>query len=578
MRRKLAAGLTLFVAALLLAGIAFVSPGAVADATDLSELRLGDEGDPSTPHIEFSRLGAERGFEYTSTFTPSDGMMGNAGVYASDYDGDGWTDVLALGGDRPVLFENDRGRFVRSGALPAVEGYVKSAHFLDYDADGDDDLLLLRSGDSPVFLENSGGSYDRVAVGLSDVTLDVPTGATSADFDGDGCLDLFIYQNGDWSDGFPGNSENRAAVLDGEARPNVTDGNPNLLFRGTCDGFENVTERAGIRGHKWTLAASFVDLTGDGRPDVHVANDFSHDVLYVNLGNDTFERVDLGPATDRNAMSSEIADLNGDGRLDVYVTNIYFTDYMHLVGQGGREVSMTTSSLSLNPHGNNLLVNRGNGTFADRAGGLGVQKGGWGWAASAVDLDNDGHRDLIHATSSDIPIVEYDGLGYERPQVWAGNGTGFAERNESAAGFDVTNGRGLISLDFDRDGELEVIVAESAAYQTGVSTAGSFAVYDNVGAAGRSVSIAVERDGVTSVGARVFVTTEERTRLRVLNARSDFFSQEPRRLHVGLGNETVQRVRVVWPDGTERSFADVPDGRFLTVTPDGVTAAGNETD
>ena len=75
---------------------------------------------------------------------------------------------------------------------------------------------------------------------------------------------------------------------------------------------------------------------------------------------------------------------------------------------------------------------------------------------------------------------------------------------------------------------------------------------------------------------RVFVTAGNRTRFTVVHSWSDFLSQESRVFHVGVGNGTVARVRVVWPDGTERSFTDVLDGRFLTDTPGGIEHRGNE--
>lgn len=88
-------------------------------------------------------------------------------------------------------------------------------------------------------------------------------------------------------------------------------GNPNLLFDGDCNSFEQV-ENAGIEGTRWSLATSFVDLTGDGYLDIHVGNDFNTDVLYVNQHDGTFRRVEI-PATDRHAMASEVADVTGDG-------------------------------------------------------------------------------------------------------------------------------------------------------------------------------------------------------------------------------------------------------------------------
>ncbi|MFB6218390.1 MAG: FG-GAP repeat domain-containing protein, partial [Halobacteriaceae archaeon] len=71
------------------------------------------------------------------------GVMSDSGVYAADYDSDGWTDLLALGGDRPVLFENDRGTLRPSGALPDLDRHVRTALFLDADNDRRQELVLF---------------------------------------------------------------------------------------------------------------------------------------------------------------------------------------------------------------------------------------------------------------------------------------------------------------------------------------------------------------------------------------------------------------------------------------------------
>jgi hypothetical protein len=93
-------------------------------------------------------------------------------------------------------------------------------------------------------------------------------GAAPADYDGDGDLDLLIYQSADWSEGKPKGSVSLESSLEDD------NGNPNLLYENTDKDFERVTD-AVIEGERWSLAASFTDLTGNGRPDIHVANDYN---------------------------------------------------------------------------------------------------------------------------------------------------------------------------------------------------------------------------------------------------------------------------------------------------------------
>ncbi|MFB6219285.1 MAG: FG-GAP repeat domain-containing protein, partial [Halobacteriaceae archaeon] len=438
--RGTAAGLAV-AALVVLAGCSGIvgTQGPAVDATATAP--AGGEPD-AEPALAFREASAEHGFTYFTTRTPRESLVANEGVYVTDYNGDGWPDILAVGGG-PRLYENTGGAFEAADALPEVEGYVKVAHFLDYDADGDDDLLLFRKRAAPVALRNTGGGFERAEVGLAGAGFVVPNAVTSADYDGDGCLDLFVGQNGDWGTGAPGTDATARAVYNGTERPVITDGHQNLLFDGDCGSFSNVTREAGIAtgvwGSQWTLTASFVDLTGDGHPDIHVGNDFGRDLLYVNEGDGTFRVVDAGPATDRNAMASEVADVNGDGRLDVYVTNIHITPNMTVP----EDAPISKVDIAWNPNGNNLLLNRGNGSFVDRAAEYGVRAAGFGWSAALADLDNDGHRDLLHATSTDVPITGYEERGYLQPQLWAGTPEGFDRRDATAVGFNRTNGRGL---------------------------------------------------------------------------------------------------------------------------------------
>jgi len=322
--------------------------GGVVVADPLADPR---EPAPEATELAFREVGSEVGFAYTNDVRF--GIMSNAGVYAADYDDDGWTDLLAVGGNRSVLYENRRGTFAPSGELAGIDRTMRSALFLDYDDDGWTDLLLFPDGGQPLAFRNDGGDLQRVDVGF-DVNTSVPTGATAGDYTGNGCLDLFVVQNGDWTTRLP------AGQRESGVTPRTDNGNPNYLFRGNCEGFENVTAEAGIRGTRWSMAATMVDLDEDGRPDVHVANDFNYDVVYWNQGDGTFEQAVLGEATNRNGMASAVADVNGDGYTDIYVTNIYFPET-------DTNVSRTYLGTNERAGGNNLLINRGNRSFEDRA-------------------------------------------------------------------------------------------------------------------------------------------------------------------------------------------------------------------
>ena len=132
-------------------------------------------------------------------------------------------------------------------------------------------------------------------------------------------------------------------------------------------------------------------------------------------------------------------DADGDRDLDVY-----------LINQGWRE------GVSTGPRGeavsNRLYANRGDGTFADVTERAGVGDRGYGYAAAAGDLDNDGDTDLYVAN-----------CGANRLYINRGDGT-FRERAAEAGVDDPRCSAGATVLDADGDGLLDLYVANYLAF------------------------------------------------------------------------------------------------------------------
>ncbi|KTG20895.1 CRTAC1 family protein, partial [Haloferax profundi] len=490
---------------------------------------------------------------------------GNSGVYVADVNRDSWPDLLTLGGETPALFVNDGGQFSRTGALSSVDHHIKSAVFVDVERDGWTDLLLFTTEGTVISFRNDAGTFVRTEYGLGNLTY--PLGATAADYDQDGDTDLFVYQSGSWHDRKP------AGYFSLDEGIGDDNGNENYLYENVDGTFQRV-ESAGVTGRHWSLAASFADVTGDGYPDIHVANDYNNDTLYVNTGDGQFERHTLGGSTARNGMSSEVADVTEDGRPDVFVSNIWFPN---LKGNMSKERYERLKRLldfvvhSGRTKGNTLLVNQGEGTFVDDADELGVRHGGWGWAASATDFDNDGDRDIVHTTQIVVRVNRTNPV-YTYPMVFQRHDDGFSHVNASTHGMAETDGRGMATLDFDHDGQQEVVVAT---YDD------RFVVYDNKATTdAEAVQFRVtDENGATALGAVVTVRTGEREHVVQQTANVDYLSQDSRTEHVGVGEHDTVTLDVEWPDGTTRTFEDVESNQRLRIQKSGlvVTSSQNAT-
>lgn len=243
------------------------------------------------------------------------------------------------------------------------------------------------------------------------------------------------------------------------------------------------------------------------------------------------------------------------------MTNVYFKNEDDLYAfQNG--LHMTNA-------GNTLLINRGNGTFVERASEYGVALGHWGWAGNLVDLDNDGDLDLIHTTKNTLRLNSKGTISRaasEPPALWVRvNASSFERVNGSAAGLADSNGRGMVTFDYDRDGDMDVLVAD---------TSDPFDLYENEHANEQS-AVTVEllpTEGQPVLGSTVKIEANSEVRTATYDSGSNFFSQSPRTLHLGLGDaEHVDSITVTWPDGSETTVNDVPADLAVVVSRNGTT-------
>ena len=575
--RLLTAGIVVVIAVVaLLVGFSFIygsSDEADAEPDTVEEFTPPDPetmpGVLDAEHNEFAGfedVAVEAGLEYEVVDHGIPLVVDNSGAYVVDFTNDGYEDLLLIGGEKPTLFENIGGEYVPAQEFDHPHAMV--AHFFDYNNNGYQDLAIADFGGSLVLYENVGGEFVERPDAFPSVSLSYPTTMTAADVTDNGCLDVYV---GNWAGPFsqqPMSLEEFATVAahHPEARPSTETGGANALYAGDCESFEEIAEDAGVAGSEYTLAVSAADVTGNGHVDLHVGNDFTADHLYENRGGGDFEKIDMGPASDRNAMSSAVADLTGDHRLDIFVTNVYFHD----PPPGTDLVQVVNVPL---PYGNNLFANQGGGEFVDVAPDHGLHAGSWGWSATVADYTNDGHLDVIHASMYVNPTIVADQPETFRTlQAWKGTGTSWEKVDGVELGFSNHNLRGVVRIDYQNDGVLDLVAVDnpSTPAVSGTERGGnSTHLYENTLDSEDSLQLWIRNDHGIDRNAGVYVETDERTIYREANSRGDLLSQDSRLIHVGTKNEVVERVIVQWPDGTENIYDDLSSGNRYILTPDG---------
>ena len=330
---------------------------------------------------------------------PASGLLfeyaNNGMVSVSDVDRDGRMDFLVTSlATTSALYLNKGDGFAlwapepRDPLLSASWGGV----FFDHDNDGDADYFHVDlADDTPALLHNElveSGKLGFTPHWRAKAAIRKPvlpalnafSGLAVADVNADQVPDVLVLL---WADERLPNNVNKA-----------TNGGRNLLFVSQADGsYAEVGEAWGVAGHHFSHAAQFVDIDGDGRMDVYVANDFSGgNFLLLNRG-DHFEDVTAAYGLeDRGwAMGVAFGDYDNDGDLDLHVSRMSSTVGERVRNQLSDDDVPDMEQLKLIGDGNKVYDNRGDGTFVEAA----RLPASWSYGGGFIDVDNDGWLDVI---------------------------------------------------------------------------------------------------------------------------------------------------------------------------------------
>jgi enediyne biosynthesis protein E4 len=496
------------------------------------------------------------------------------GVALLDFDGDGLLDVFVTGGGffqgREIrgypckLYRNMGGcKFEDVSTRLVLDGpwfYTHGCAVADFDRDGWPDLLVTGWGRVALFhneaIDPANPARGRRLVDVSTrVGLAAPSWNTSAawaDFDGDGYPDLYVARYVDWSFANHPKCSYEGKIPD-VCAPKSFSGLTHALYRNHKGRtFTDVSHEAGLHpgGPQASkgLGVLAVDVNGDGKPDIYVANDTVDRFLYINRcspGRFRFEELGLpsGAARDdrgiaTGSMGLDVADYDVSGRPSLWVTNY-----------------------ELEMHGlyhNECRPDRV--LFRYDSGRAGISRMGStyvGWGTGFLDVANRGWEDLFIAHGH---AIRYPAIGHraQKPVLLRNDGGRFQDISaQSGPYFEQEHqGRGVALGDLDNDGRIDVVISHL--------NEPVVVLHNEAGTGNHWLGVQlVGKNHADVVGARVSLEAAGRKQTRFAKGGGSYASSGDRRLVFGLGEaESVDRLKVVWPSGQEQYWDGLPIDRY----------------
>ena len=187
------------------------------------------------------------------------------------------------------------------------------------------------------------------------------------------------------------------------------------------------------------------------------------------------------------------------------------------------------------------------------------------FSSGIADVDNDGFPDLFVATGSVYPEVEKKNPAYpfRTPRlVFRNLGDGRFEELIEEAGPGISDphpSRGCAFGDFDNDGDVDVLVWN-------MNEPPSLLRNDVTGGAHwLKVQLVGVKSNRSAIGSRVTLRYGKRQQAQEVTAQSSFYSANDKRLHFGLGTETVAHLAILWTNGQTETIPNVAADQLVVI-------------
>jgi len=542
-------------------------------------------------------------------------LLNGCGVAAGDVDGDGLCDLYLcrLEGDNVLYHNLGNWRFENITAsagvgCPGVD--ASGALFADLDGDRDLDLAVNSVGQGTYIFFNDGKGrfkphHTILNRGKGGMSL------AAGDLDGDGFLDLYVanYRTSALMD-MPNTHFSlkrvggKQVITSVNGRP-VTDlewadrftvnakggidefGEPDVIYRSqrgtnfvawpfTGGAFLDEDGRPLARAPlSWGLSVAIRDISGDGKPDIYVCNDFdSPDEVWINQGGGRFRLVDRLALRKMShfSMGIDFADINRDGHDDFLVLDMLGRDRVHrLTTAGDRNPLIPRIGVFDDRPGymrNTLFLSRGDGTYAEIAAMAGLEASDWSWGAAFIDVDLDGWEDVLISNGHERAARHMDVVAElarrkaQRPMTPAEvleqrslfprlATPNLAFRNRGNLTFEKTNwgfdfvgvSHGIALADLDNDGDQDVVVN---------NLNDPVSVYRNDAPQPR-IAVRLRGNGPNAfgIGARIEVVGGPVAQSQEITAGGKYLSCDDPARTFACGKAEAVTLRVRWPNGKQ---------------------------
>ena len=481
------------------------------------------------------------------------------GCIADDFDGDGLLDVVmsewSLQGKLRMFHNNGDGTFTERTREAGLAGLMGGLNIMqtDYNNDGFPDILVMRgawlgSGGRfpPSLLRNNGdGTFEDVTETAGLMAMHPSQTAAWFDFDNDGLLDLFI-----------GNETTTGDV------------HPCLLYHNSGDGtFVECAKESGLDIKAFVKGVASGDYDNDGRPDLYLSVRERSNFLLHNDGpapghskehpawrfSDQTAKAGVGSQT--YSFPTWFFDYDNDGYLDIFVSG-----YAATVGQVAAEV------LGLDHGGERarLYHNNHDGTFSDVTKAAGLYKILVAMGSNFGDLDNDGWLDMYLGTGDPsfftlIPNRTFRNNG----------GKGFQDVTTATGMGHLQKGHAVAFADFDNDGDQDVFAKIGGAYEADTFHNALFVNPGNTNH-WITLKLEGTKCNRAAMGSRIKINVDTGSGIRSIYktvSTGGSFGASPLRQEIGLGPATaITSVEIYWPvTGKTETFKAVGMDKFYRI-------------